>query len=203
MAAGEIRPAPLERGRKISKPLWRCLDKESFKRLIRTRYDNHADDYEQKSECGFQAAAGRQQGAAPAHQRLPRKPSQPQERKRCSDAESEHRQRNLTEVLFLCREQRCGSKRGSHTRTPYGTQEHADPELPREAVGLFCCELAVSPVSNGSSGGRKADLKGWEQQYAPHNDHQRRRNIAQPVRIKPDRMASRRQEQSNRDKRQR
>ena len=131
------------------------------------RYDNHADDYEQKSECGFQAAAGRQQGAAPAHQRLPRKPSQPQERKRCSDAESEHRQRNLTEVLSLCREQRCGSKRGSHTRTPYGTQEHADPELPREAVGLFCCELAVSPVSNGSSGGRKADLKGWEQQYAP------------------------------------
>ena len=92
-------------------------------------------------------------------------------------------------------------ERGSDAGAPYGTQEQTDPELSSEAVDSSGRELAVGPVPDRTGGGSKACLKPWEQQYDPNHDQQRRGNIAQTVRIKPDRMAGRCQEQPNADKR--
>ena len=103
-------------------------------RLSRPVATNSPIATSKNAEQRLAAVAGFHQAAAPAHHRLARQQAEQHQRQRGADAEREHGQRHLAEILALGGEQRGGAERRPDARAPHRAEQKAEPELAGEAA---------------------------------------------------------------------
>src|SRR3546814_2755531 len=127
----------LEARGELRKPRGRCIDQQRFQPFVQPGEDQQSDHQKQDAEHYLSALPRAQKPVAPAHHDFARDKSQQEERKRRPDAERDHHQRNLTEILTL-RGKNGGSSEG--WSDAWRSEEHTSElqSLMRISYAVFC-----------------------------------------------------------------
>ena len=131
---------------------------------------------------------------------LAREQAQQQERHGGAEAESEHGERDLTDIIALGGEDRGGAQRRADTRTPNCAEQEAEPELPGKARRGEIVGISARPIADRCGGERELLLQTRNQHYEADGYQEARRDKAEDPAIDSRGEADRRHEQADRGK---
>ena len=118
-----------ELGGQAREPGRRGIDQQRLQPFVDAGCHEEADRDQQGTEQGLAALAGFHQPSAPASQGFARQEPNGDERNGRTDAEGDHGERYLSQVLALGREDRRRAKRRPDARAPYRPEQQAKQEL--------------------------------------------------------------------------
>ena len=114
------------------------------------------------------------------------------------EAEDQHGEGNLRQILPLRGEEGGGAQGRPHARAPHRAEQEADGELAREAGGRDPAEASLQPVAQGSARGGETDLQGGHDEDDSDENEQERRHRAEHVAVDTEAEPNGRHEQAER-----
>ena len=141
--------------------------KAASSRLSRPDAIKQADRQQQHAEQRLAAVACFQETTAPALHRFAREKAEQHQRQGGADAERQHGQRHLAEILALGGKQRCGAERRPDARAPDRAEQEPEAELAGEARGGEIVEIAAGPLADRPRGHGELLLQSRHEQQQP------------------------------------